>query len=218
MFYWVGVSIAWMFRARERAQMNGTPPEAKNEYSRAPGASRGRLPDAGERDSRALEVHRERVGSVLAGGGLLAALLLLAAEFTTLFTIRQLGRSEPVQSISTGSHHDFALVPIALLVAVLAVSVWRGSGRPALLALAALAVIVFVIALLVDLPDAHRTGLITAGGRFRLGRATPSLGFYLETLAAALLLMVSGMGIFLGIGEKTAPPARPHPRPREPVV
>jgi hypothetical protein len=163
-------------------------------------------------------VHRDRLGSVIAGGGLLAALLLLAAEFTTLFTIRQLGHSTAVRSISTGSHHDYALIPIALLAAVLALSVRRGGGRPALLALAALAVIVFVIALLVDLPDAHRTGLISAAGRFQLGRATPSLGFYLETLAAALLLMVAGMGIFLGFGESTAPPARPRPPARGPAV
>jgi hypothetical protein len=207
-----------MFRARERAQMNGTPPEAKNEYSRAPGASRGRLPGRQPQDSRALEVHRERLGSVIAGGGLLAALVLLVAEFTTLFTIRALGRPGVLRSVSTGSHHDFALIPIALLAAVLAVSAWRGAGRPALLALAALAVIALVIALLIDLPDARRTGLIAVGGRFQLGRATPGLGFYLETLGAALLLIVSGMGILLGIGAATAAPARPTPRRRDPVV
>ncbi len=55
-----------------------------------------------------------------------------------------------------------------------------------------------MIALLVDLPDAHRTGLITAGGRFAVGRATPGLGFYLETLGAALLLIVSGLGLLAG--------------------
>jgi hypothetical protein len=214
----VGVSIAWIFRARERAQMNGTPPEANTEYSRAPGASRGRLPGAETPDSRAREVHRERLGSMIAGGGLLAALLLLVAEFTTLFTIRQLGRSGAVRSVTTGSHHDFALIPIALLVAVLAVSLRRGSGRPALLALAALAVITLLIALLVDLPDAHRTGLISAGGRFQVGRATPGLGFYLETLAAAVLLLVSGMGIFLGIGAISPPQAQGAARRRRPMV
>jgi hypothetical protein len=155
---------------------------------------------------------------VIAGGGLLAALLLLVAEFTTLFTIRQLGRSTVIRSVTTGSHHDFALIPIALLVAVLGLALRRGSGRPALLALAALAVITLLIALLVDLPDAHRTGLISAGGRFQVGRATPGLGFYLETLGAAVLLIVSGMGIFLGIGAITAPPRRSRPRRGGPMV
>ncbi len=144
---------------------------------------------------------------MIAGGGLLAALLLVVSEFTTLFTIRALGRAGTVSSVSTGSHHDFALIPIAVLAAILAVSVARGAGRPALLAMAALAIIALAIALLVDLPDAHRTGLLASGGRYAVGRATPALGFYLQTLGAALLLIVSGMGIFLGIGAGESPRA-----------
>jgi hypothetical protein len=204
-----------MFRARERAQMNGTPPEAKNEYSRAPRSSRGVLPHRGAANSGAREVHRERVGSVLAAGVFLAAVLLIGAEFSNLFSIHELGRSAPLKSVSTGSHHGYALIPIALLAAVMAVSARRGGGRPALLALAALAVIALVIALLVDLPDAHRTGIIAAGRGFEVGHATPGVGFYLETLGAVLLLIASGIGILAMIPGDRMPTSR---RRRQPVV
>lgn len=195
--------------------MNGTPPETKNEYSRAPRGSRGVLPRRRAGNSGALELHRERVASVLAGSVLLAAVLLVAAEFTTLFAIHEVGHSAPVKSVTNGSHHGYALIPIALLAAVMAVAARRGAGRPALLALAALAIIALVIALLVDLPDAHRTGLIAAGGGFEVGHATPGVGFYLETLGAVLLLVASGIGILAEVPANRLPRVR---RRRHPVV
>jgi hypothetical protein len=193
-----------MFRARERAQMSSTPPEANNEYSRAPRASRGDLPTRAAADSRALQLHGDRLGSVIAVGALLAAVVLIAAEFTTLFAVHVVDRAR-VRTVATGPHHAYALIPIAVLVAVLALALKRSPGRhawrPPLVALGALAVITLVIALLVDLPDAHRTGLVAAGAGFELGRATPSAGFYLETLGAVILLIVAGTGVLAGAGE-----------------
>jgi hypothetical protein len=200
-----------MFRARERAQMNGTPPEANNEYSRAPGASRRLLPRVRGRDSRALEVHEDGVGSVIALGAVLAAAVLIVAEFTTLYTVRVVGEVAPVKSLATGSHHGYALIPIGVLVAALALALRRGVGRPALLALAALAVITLVIALLGDLPDAHRTGLVSARRRLELGSSTPGVGFYLETLGGVLLLIASGVGLLAAAGERGDPQRRPPP-------
>ena len=52
-------------------------------------------------------------------GGLLGALLLLAAEGTTLYAVYTAGGTAPVQSVNTGSHQGYALVPIALLAALL---------------------------------------------------------------------------------------------------
>jgi hypothetical protein len=199
-----------MFRARERAQMNSTPPEANNEYSRAPRASGRGLPRPRAADSRALEVHGDRVGSVIALGALLAAAVLIAAEFTTLLTVNVVGKTAPVSSVTTGSHHGYALIPIGLLVAALAIAVKRSptrpAARPALAALGALAVITLVIALLRDLPDAHRTSLIPHG--LALGHASPSTGFYLETLGAVLLLIVAGTGVLAGAGGASEPGRR----------
>jgi hypothetical protein len=105
-----------------------------------------------------------------------------------------------------------------VLVAVLALALKRSPGRhawrPPLVALGALAVITLVIALLVDLPDAHRTGLVAAGAGFELGRATPSAGFYLETLGAVILLIVAGTGVLAGAGESGRRVPRPEPRLR----
>jgi hypothetical protein len=63
--------------------------------------------------------------------GLLGALLLIAAEFTTLFEVHVASSSRPVQTVSTGSHQSYALLPIALLVAVLAFGIWREASRVA---------------------------------------------------------------------------------------
>jgi hypothetical protein len=191
-----------MFRARERAQMNGTPPEANNEYSRAPGTSRGDLPTVRTADSRALEVHGDGLKGVIAAGGLLAAAVLIASEFLTLFTVHVVGRLQPARSVATGSHHGYALIPIGVLAIVLSLAVLRGAGRPALLALGALGIVTLVIALLGDLPDAHRRGLLAAGAGFQVGQASPAAGFYLETLGAVLFLIVSGVGVLGGAGEQ----------------
>jgi len=173
-------------------------PGAKNEYSRAPGGSRGLLPGAGAGDSRALKLHRDGLASVIAGGALIAAALLVVAEFTRLYSVRVIGKIAPVATVTSGAHHDYALIPIGALVVALALAAWRGAGRPALLALGALAVITLLIALLVDLPDANRTGLLSSGPRFELGSSTPGLGFYLETLGAVLLLVTAGVGVLAG--------------------
>jgi hypothetical protein len=181
--------------------MNGTPPEANNEYSRAPRASRRGLPLRQAADSRALEVHGDGVGSVIAVGAALAAAVLIVAEFTPLLTVNVVGKAAPVSSVTTGSHHGYALIPIAVLVLGLAFALRRGAGRPVLVALGALAVIALVIALLRDLPDAHKTSLIPPASRPELGHASPAAGFYLETLGAVLLLVVAGMGVLAGAGE-----------------
>jgi NADH:ubiquinone oxidoreductase subunit 5 (subunit L)/multisubunit Na+/H+ antiporter MnhA subunit len=151
---------------------------------------------------------------VIAVGALLAAAVLIVAEFTSLYSVRVIGEVAPVKTVATGSHHGYALIPIAVLVAVLAVAAWRGAGRPALLALGALAAITLVIALLIDLPDANRTGLVATGARFELGSSTPGVGFYLETLGAVLLLIASGVGLLARTGEGGARPARPRTRLR----
>jgi hypothetical protein len=137
-------------------------------------------------------------------GGLVGALILLVAEFTTLFTIHTAAATAPVRSVTTGSHHTYALIPIALLVALLAYGVWSAGSRPALLAIGILGVISLLIALLGDLPDAHASGLLgSSATHFSAASATPSAGLYLETLGSVVLLITSVCG-FLLLG----PPAR----------
>src|SRR5581483_10805650 len=125
----VGVSIVWILRARERAQMNATPPEAKLEYSRA------------TRPSRAISGVGAVIPAAVLAGGLLGALLLIVAEFTTLYDVRTAASSGPISSVGTGSHQHYALVPIALLAAFLAWGAWRQGSRLALLAIGVLGVV-----------------------------------------------------------------------------
>jgi hypothetical protein len=131
-------------------------------------------------------------------GGLLGALLLLVAEGTTLYAVYTAGGAAPVESVNTGSHQGYALVPIALLAALLSGVTWLTRGRAALLALAVLGLIALLIAGLGDLPDAHAKGLVrTAATQFVNAAARPSAGLYIETLGGAVLLLASGLGLLL---------------------
>jgi hypothetical protein len=141
-------------------------------------------------------------------GGLAGATLLLVAEFTPLFHVYAPRSGARVETVGTGSHHAFAMIPIALLVAALAYGAWASASRPGLVSIGVLAVIALGIALLGDLPDAHASGLIgSSSARFIGVTSTPAVGMYLETLAAALLLITSVCG-WLWLGAVT--PAQSH--------
>lgn len=129
-------------------------------------------------------------GLVLAGA-LLGALLLIVAEFTTLYRVHVAGGGL-AGSVSTGSHHSYALIPIGLLAAFLGFAVWRAGSRVALGLLGLVGVIALLIALLGDLPDAHAHGLTH---HFVLASNTPSAGLYMETLGAVILIATCGSGL-----------------------
>jgi hypothetical protein len=132
------------------------------------------------------------------GCALLGALLLVVAEFTTLFTIHTAGVSGPIKSVGTGSHDSYALIPIAVVAVLLAWAATTTGNRWALLALAALGVVALLIALVGDLPDAQATGTIgSAAAGFRAATDKPSAGLYLETLGAIVLVIAGGCGLLL---------------------
>lgn len=181
-------------------------PEPDTEYSKGPdsfsGAGRGR--DAGPAGpSRAL-------GAGILAGGLGGALLLAVAEFTPLLKIHSSARRAAIASVQTGSDHAYALIPIAVAAAVFSFAVWRTRNRLCLLAIGVLGLVGLLIALLRDLPSAQSTGLlVSATTNLILGKATPSLGFYLETLGAVLLLITAAAGLlFLAPPQSTLPPRR----------
>lgn len=173
--------------------MNATPPEARAEYSRGQSGSEG----------ASANFSPTPVAVLL--GGLLGALLLLVAEFTTLYDVRTAASPGPVKSVGTGSHHSYALVPIAVLAIVLIYGVWRQHSRPALLAIGVLGVIALLIALLGDLPDAHTSGLLVSTSHYINASSSPKTGLYMETLGAGVLIVCSGIGLLLA---GTAPRAR----------
>jgi hypothetical protein len=190
--------------------MSATPPEATSEYSRGSGPSSEAERAHATGDSRASGRSRQPASqsrtpaAAICAGALLGALLLIVAEFTPLFTIHTSASTAAVRSVSAGSHHTYALIPIALLVVLLAYGVWTAGSRPALLAIGILGLISLLIALFGDLPDAHASGLLgSSASHFTAASSSASAGLYMETLGAVILLITSVCG-FLLIG----PPPR----------
>jgi hypothetical protein len=127
------------------------------------------------------------------------AVLLVVAEFTTLYGVHVASRSAPIQVISGGSNNSYAMIPIAILAVFLALAGIGGGGRWALGALALVGVVALLISLVGDLPGAHQSNhLIRFGGKFVLGGSKPSAGMYIETMGAVLLVVAAGLGLLFG--------------------
>jgi hypothetical protein len=130
------------------------------------------------------------------------AALLIAAELSTLYDVRVVTAVPEGGSFSAGGHHGYALGVIAVGIAVMAVGAVLGGSRPAAVAVLALSVAALAIALLVDLPDVHETGLI--GHTYDAAEAEPRAGLYLEIAGGCAALV--GAALIL-----VARPARPSP-------
>jgi hypothetical protein len=168
--------------------MNATPPEANLEDSRGPSLSKA----------------PPLISRTVLAGGVIGGLLLIAAEFTPLYREESAASRVPLHTIHAGSHHGYALLPVGVLALVLAV--WfgrsgasgRSGGRTVLVALGVLGVAAALVALVGDLPDAQASGfarVATLG--FVKAKDVPAIGLYLETLGAALLVVVSVAGLVL---------------------
>ena len=131
---------------------------------------------------------------------LLGAAILLAAEFSTLSTVRAEGHAGIIQSTTAGADNSYALIPLAVLAVVLGVVAFAdGAGRWVVGALMLAGVIALLIGLLHDLPAAHRTGFV---GSFHThltsAASSPGAGMYMETLGAVLLIVAGGLGLLFG--------------------
>lgn len=173
--------------------MNVSEPEADIEYSRAPTAPEGRERPVADGSRGGLRGVRPAV----VAGALVGAVLLLVAEFLPLFEVRTSARHSAVTTVGSASHHAYALLPIAVLAALLAWLWWRSPSRLAVLALAVLGAASLVIALGRDLPDAQSNGLERSGGTYVTAAASPRAGLYLETAGGLVLLISSAAGLLL---------------------
>ena len=131
---------------------------------------------------------------------LAGAALLLAAEFSTLYHVRVVTAVPEGGSFAAGPHHGYALGVMALGIVVMSLGAVLGGSRPAAVAVLVLAAGALAIALVVDLPDVHETGLI--GRTYDAARAEPRAGLYLE-IAGGCAALVGGALILV---------ARPSPR------
>ncbi len=179
--------------------MNSLRPEAEPEYSRGPRPFRRPIPGSPGPSS-----HLSRpVARALLAVGVTGSVLLVAAEFAPLLTVRSSVLGAPVTTVTTSAHDLWALIPLALLALVLSVGAWRADSRLGLLALGLVGIVTLLIALLGDLPDAQATGLVgSASARYAVAASSPAAGLYLETLGSVLLVIAAGAGLLLSAGPR----------------
>jgi len=144
----------------------------------------------------------------LAIAAVAGVLCLVIATFSTIIEIT-VGTTSKIADrdteLSGWDRHSFALVLIGLFALLMTAGALRGA-RPAMAAVAVAGIVVVLIALIGDLPDVHKTGVI--GQLYDNARANPKLGYYLETLGGALLLLSGGGLLLLGGGTEPPPPER----------
>jgi hypothetical protein len=192
-------------------------PGTESEYSRGSALSRRLItPGWAASGGRSASVRRGRPATFIAvvGTAVVGALVVIAAQFATLYDVKVATSSIPVKTLGTGANHAYAPLPLALLAIVLALAAALLASRPALVGLVALGVATLLIALIGDLPDTHATGLIgSSAGQYVKGASSPSAGLYMETLGAVLLLVGGGVGFLMLTPAR--PPARREPPSRD---
>jgi hypothetical protein len=119
-------------------------------------------------------------------GLVLAALLLILAEFLTLREIVAVTVVPPGGRTSGGSHHGYALAVIAVASLPMSYGAVVGGSRPAALAVTVLGAVALAIVLIIDLPSLNEAGLI--GRTYDLAKAHPAAGFWVELVGAVGLL------------------------------
>jgi hypothetical protein len=146
---------------------------------------------------------------VLAIAALAGALCLIIATFSTIIEIT-VGTTSKIADrdteLSGWDRHSVSLLLIAVFALLMTAGALRGA-RPAMAAVAVAGIVVLLIALIGDLPDVHKTGVV--GQLYDNARANPKIGYYLETLGGALLLLAGGGLLLLGA---PAPAASPRER------
>src|SRR4051812_16603797 len=129
---------------------------------------------------------------------IVGALLMIAAEFSTLRSVKVLTAScsdlaDPSLRGSCVTHggeeHSYALVLLGVVSLLMAWGAAVGRSRPAAGALALLGAAVVVIALATDVPDIHKTGVL--GDRFESAHATAGPALWME-LAGGTLVFAAG--------------------------
>jgi len=116
----------------------------------------------------------------------LAGIALIVAEFLTLREIVAVTVVPEGGRTTGGAHHGYAMGLIGLVSLPMSYGAVLGGSRPAAAALAVLGALGLAIAAIFDLPSLNETGLI--GRTYDLAEANPGPGFWVEVIAAMMLL------------------------------
>ncbi len=141
---------------------------------------------------------------LVVGAALLAALLLVVTEFSTVASVDVGNTScEVIQdadpeladrcSLSGFERNGGSFLLVAALVAVMGWGAGIGRSRAAAVALLALGVAVLAWALLVDLPVTDETGAL--GNSFEGARGQAGTGLTLEIAAGLLAILAGALGL-----------------------
>jgi hypothetical protein len=132
--------------------------------------------------------------------GLAGAVLMVVSEFATLRSVKVLTAScgdlaDPSLRGSCVTHggeeHSYALVLMGVVAALMTWGAVFGRSRPAAIALVAIGAAVVAIALITDVPDIHKTGVL--GERFDNAHAQAGPGLWLEIGGGVLTLVAGAM-------------------------
>jgi hypothetical protein len=166
------------------------------------GDSGNPLPETVEnRSSRSAAFRRlEPVWAAVLILALAGAILMVVSEFSTLRTVKVLTAScsdlaDPSLRGSCVTHggeeHAYALVLLGVVAALMAWGAVSGRSRPAAFALIAIGAAVVAIALITDVPDIHKTGVL--GDRFDSAHAEAGPGLWMEIAGGGLVLAAGVM-------------------------
>jgi hypothetical protein len=188
------------------------------------GGSGNALPETAENRSSRSEAVRGHfkglrpVFLVVLAMAVLGSLLMIAAEFSTLRSVKVLTAScsdlaDPSlrdKCVTTGGEeHFYGLVLLGVVSLVMAWGAAFGRSRPAAAALVLLGAAVLVIALVTDVPDIHKTGVL--GDRFDSAHAEAGPALWMEIAGGALVFAA-------GVVALAAGPRRRVRRPRRETV
>src|SRR4051794_38696128 len=188
----------WVYVAAFSMDVNQTQPPPAAERAE----HRKTVPRAARNASRALlSLLRGSSGIrglLLALGGA-GGLLMILSDLMTLYHVDVVtascsdladpGLADACASTG-GEHHGYALLILGVLVLLMTWGAAVGRSTPAGFALVVLGAAGLAVALGVDLPDVHKTGVI--GQRFAEASAQPGLGFWFE-------LVGSGFAVLAGV-------------------
>jgi hypothetical protein len=151
----------------------------------------------------------------LAFAGVLGVAALAGATVSTVIRIT-VGTTTRLASLDTElsgwERHGPALLVIGAFALVMLVGALRGA-RPAMVAVFACGLAALVVALAFDLPHLDDTGQV--GRLYTDASAGPEVGFWLELLGGALLVVCGGGPLMLGrrSADRDPVPAQPYQRP-----
>jgi len=150
-------------------------------------------------DRPPLRTRSQRPERLLPFACIAAATALFASELMTTFQFVPPGGGPPCTQQAADRHH-FAIAVLAVFAVGAVIAAVLGASKPAAISVAVAGLLALLLFLIVDLPDANKTGTLgdsctsIPGQPFFDAKAMPQAGFWLE-MVGALALALSGAAL-----------------------